>query len=241
MGRLADAAATSISVVLPCLNEGRILRTALRRLQFMRQRGDELILVDGGSRDASAELARGLVDRILRTEPGRARQMNAGAQAARHPILWFLHLDSVAPLNADQAIRRAIGEGACWGRFEVRLSGRDWLLRVIERMMNLRSTWSGIATGDQGIFVTRECFQSVGGFPQIALMEDVALSRLLKRKGRPARIRRALTASSRRWERQGILRTVFLMWRLRLAYTLGADPERLARIYRTCGSPGPDS
>ena len=241
MVRLGKAV-TPISVVLPCLDEEAILRPALQRLQGLRESGHELILVDGGSRDASVERARGWVDQILRSAPGRAHQMNAGARAASHRILWFLHLDSVVPPAADGAILEALGAGACWGRFEVRLSGGDWRLRVIERTMNLRSRITGIATGDQGIFVTQDCFEAVGGFPPIALMEDIALSRLLKRRGRPACIARPLVTSSRRWEQRGILRTVLLMWRLRLAYALGVAPERLARLYGTCTTPrGPDS
>ncbi len=199
-------------------------------LQGLRGAGHELILVDGGSDDGTGELARTLVDRLIDSPAGRARQMNAGARVARGEILWFLHLDSrLPPGAAQQVIDSARGGG--WGRFDVRLSGRHILFRLIERLMNLRSCISGIATGDQGIFVHRELFFAPDGFPDIPLMEDIVLSRRLRYRRRPVCLRPPLVTSSRRWERHGILRTVLLMWYLRLAYFLGASPDYLARLY----------
>ncbi|MEI2783937.1 MAG: TIGR04283 family arsenosugar biosynthesis glycosyltransferase [Candidatus Competibacter sp.] len=158
--------------------------------------------------------------------------MNAGARQANGDILWFLHADSLPPPDALSLIRAALaGRERGWGRFDVRLSGRRPSLRMVEFSMNLRSRLTGIATGDQGIFVRRDLFERIGGYPPIALMEDIALSRTLKRYGRPVCLRQRVLTSSRRWERDGIARTVLLMWRLRLAYFLGADPDRLARIY----------
>jgi rSAM/selenodomain-associated transferase 2 len=158
--------------------------------------------------------------------------MNAGAQVALGDVLWFLHSDSVPPPDADRLIATALQESArVWGRFDVRLSGDQPLLRLVAMMMNARSRLTGIATGDQGIFVKRAAFERVGGYPAIPLMEDIALSRALKKISRPVCLRQRLLASSRRWERDGIVRTILLMWRLRLAYFLGADPARLARIY----------
>ena len=229
-----------LSIIIPCLNESAIVRKRLVALQGLRLAGHELILVDGGSDDGTRELAGPLVDRLIDSPPGRARQMNGGARAARGEILWFLHLDSRLPPGAAQRVIDSAGGGG-WGRFDVRLSGRHILFRLIERLMNLRSCISGIATGDQGIFVHRELFFALDGFPDIPLMEDIALSRRLKRRQRPVCLRPPLVTSSRRWERHGILRTVLLMWYLRLAYFLGASPDYLARQYRPCNTPKPAS
>ncbi len=220
-----------LSVIVPTLNEAGTVQGLLLALQPWRGTACEVIVVDGGSRDGTPALAAPLADRVLTSRPGRARQMNAGAAAARGDQLWFLHADSRPPRDAVPALSAAL-ERAGWGRFDVRLSGGHPLLRVIERAMNLRSRWSGIATGDQGLFVHRDRFALVGGYPEIALMEDVALSRSLKRFGRPACLHTPLVTSSRRWERDGILRTVLLMWSLRLRYALGAAPEALAQRYR---------
>ena len=159
--------------------------------------------------------------------------MNAGAAAARGGVLLFLHADTRLPCGWVELVRDALGvRGREWGRFDVRLDGAHPMLRVVERAMNLRSRLSGIATGDQAIFVTRAVFRKAGGFPDIALMEDVALSRALRARSRPVCLRAPAITSSRRWERNGITRTIVLMWRLRLEYALGGDPERLARLYR---------
>jgi len=226
-----------ISVVVPALEEAGGIVAMLERLAPLRARGHEVILVDGGSRDGTVELAGPLVDGVLTSAPGRARQMNAGAAAARGDVLWFLHADTLAPPDADRSIMAAFASGYCWGRFDVRLSGGGVFLRVIERAMNLRSCLTGIATGDQGLFVERGLFEAVGGFPDQPLMEDVEMSRRLKRiAGRPICLRARLVTSSRRWERDGALRTLLLMWRLRLAYFLGSPPERLhARYYGRSG------
>ncbi len=224
----------TLSIIVPALNEATTIVDTLQRLQGMRGRGHEVIVVDGGSTDATAALAAPLADRVLVSPRGRARQMNAGAAEARGELLWFLHADTLAPEAADRAIVGALAAGHAWGRFDVRLSGRHPLLRTVARLMNLRSCLSGIATGDQGIFVTRTAFEAVGGFPDQPLMEDVALSRILKREiGRPACLgTNPLVTSGRRWEQRGVVRTILLMWGLRLAYALGASPVRLARLYR---------
>lgn len=228
----ADAKAR-ISVVVPVLNEaGRIVET-LDALQAMRGRGHEVVIADGGSADGTTELARPLADRLVSSPRGRARQMNAGARAASGDVLWFLHADTVAMPEADRLILEALGQTGNWGRFDVRLSGRHRMLRVVETMMNLRSCLTGIATGDQGVFVRRGIFDAVAGFADIPLMEDIALSRRLKRYGRPACVRGRLTTSSRRWERNGVARTIAVMWWTRLAYFLGADPGKLAQAYRS--------
>jgi rSAM/selenodomain-associated transferase 2 len=222
----------SISIIVPVLNEATALPSCLQALQPLRRQDCELLVVDGGSTDASVTIAHALADRVLQTPAGRAVQMNAGARAARGDILWFLHGDSLPPPDATMLIRAALAESnRCWGRFDARLSGNRPLLRIVETLMNRRSCLTSIATGDQGIFVRRWTFAQVGGYPAIPLMEDIALSRALKRLSRPVCLHRRLLTSSRRWEQQGIWKTIFLMWRLRLAYFLGADPARLARIY----------
>ncbi len=221
-----------LSIVVPTLNERACLPATLAALQPLRRRGHEVILVDGGSDDGTPALAAGRVDRLLAAPTGRASQLAAGIAAARHEVLWLLHADSGLPPSADRAILRAVAAGRPWGRFDVRLSGRHPLLRVVARLMNWRSCLTGICTGDQGIFVTRAALQAVGGLPRQPLMEDVELSRRLRRRhGRPACLRPPLVTSSRRWERHGILRTILLMWALRAAYALGVPPERLARCY----------
>ena len=221
-----------ISVVVPVLNEAAHLAGALVALQPLRERGCELIVADGGSRDRSVALAEPLADRVVVAPKGRAAQMNAGARQAGGDTLWFLHADTRPPPDAPELIRAALARpDRGWGRFDVRLSGSRPALRMVEWAMNLRSRLTGIATGDQGIFVRRELFERIGGYPPIALMEDIALSRALKRHGRPICLQQRVLTSSRRWERNGIWRTILLMWRLRLAYFFGADPDRLARIY----------
>lgn len=221
-----------ISIVMPILNEAAILKTSLELLQPLRQRDCELLVVDGGSSDGSSEIAAPLADQVLTSPKGRAVQMNTGARVAQGDILWFLHSDCSPPLEADRAIRLALADtNHAWGHFDVTLSGGHPLLRWVETFMNWRSRLTGIATGDQGIFMRRSAFELLGGYPDIPLMEDIALSRALKRVSRPVCLRQRLLSSSRRWEKRGVVNTILLMWRLRLAYFLGADPARLARIY----------
>jgi len=218
-----------LSVIVPCLNEAGILVDALAALAPLRSAGHELIVVDGGSDDGSVELARTLCDRVLVAPRGRAVQMNAGARAASGDALVFLHVDTGLPPDAPAQIAGALRARA-WGRFDVRIDGRHPLLRVVGAAMNLRSRITGIATGDQAIFVRRDAFR---GFPEIALMEDIAFSKAMRREGWPACPPGPVHTSGRRWERHGVVRTILLMWRLRLLYFFGARPERLERLYRT--------
>jgi rSAM/selenodomain-associated transferase 2 len=224
------AAAPRLSIIIPAVDEAERLVTILPSLAGLRRAGHEIVIVDGGSRDDTRKRVGALVDRVLVAGRGRARQMNAGAAAASGDVLLFLHADSLLPGDAEAAIAHALGS-SCWGRFDVRLWGREWPFRVIETFMNLRSRLTGIATGDQAIFVEREAFRQVGGYPDIPLMEDVAISRLLKAIAPPACLRQRVVTSTRRWRANGVARTVFLMWRLRLAFALGADPGQLARRY----------
>lgn len=220
-----------LSVIVPTLDEAAGIVEALTALAPLRAQGHEVIVVDAGE-DGTAALARPLADRVLRAPRGRARQMNRGAAVASGEVLLFLHADTRLPPSGAQAIVAGLARtGHGWGRFDVRLAGRLPALRVVEAFMNGRSRLTGIATGDQAIFVTRDRFREVGGYPDIPLMEDVALSKALKRLGRPLCLRDRVTTSSRRWERDGVARTVLLMWSLRLRYFLGADPGDLARRY----------
>ncbi|MEK7876168.1 MAG: TIGR04283 family arsenosugar biosynthesis glycosyltransferase [Pseudomonadota bacterium] len=227
-----------LSVVIPCLNEASGIVAALERLQPLRRRGVEVIVVDGGSSDGSVALAAALADRVLAAPRGRASQMNAGAAVARGPVLLFLHADCTLPADGDRLIVDGLQtSGKRWGRFDVSLAGAHPLLGLIGFMMNRRSRLTGIATGDQGMFVARALFDAVGGFPAIPLMEDITLSKNLKAFGAPLCLRARIIASGRRWDERGVLRMMILMWRLRLAYFLGADPADLALRYDGFRSP----
>lgn len=220
-----------LSVIVPALNEAQGIGATLHCLQALRRRGHEVLVVDGGSDDGTPAACAGLADRVLDSARGRARQMNAGAAAARGEVLLFLHADTLSPETLDVQVLATLGETPGWGRFDVRLSGRGLLLRVVERLMNLRSRLTGIATGDQGLFVSRTLFAAVGGFPELPLMEDIALSRTLRRRMRPHCLRTRLVTSSRRWERRGVVRTIVTMWTLRLAWFLGVPASRLKQHY----------
>ena len=226
--------APRLSIIVPCLDEAGGIVATLESLRPLRERGVEIIVADGGSNDDSVALAAPLADRILTAPRGRASQMNAGAAAARGDLLLFLHADCALPPAADRLVVDGLAaSGRLWGRFDVQLAGRNPLLYAVAFTMNWRSRLSGIATGDQGMFVTRALFTAIGGFPEIPLMEDVALSKLLKSHAAPLCLRQHITASGRRWEKCGVLRTIVLMWRLRLAYFCGADPVDLALRYES--------
>jgi rSAM/selenodomain-associated transferase 2 len=222
---------TKVSIIMPVLNEAAGIGAALAELQPCRARGVEVIVADGGSNDGTPDLARPLADHVLSAPRGRAAQMNAGAAIATGDVLMFLHADTRLPADADRLVVEALANtGRQWGRFDVRIDGGG-LLALIAFMMNARSRATGIATGDQAMFVTRPAFAQAGGFPDIALMEDLSLSAALKRVGRPVYLAARVTTSGRRWRESGVLRTMLLMWRLRMAFALGADPDRLARAY----------
>ena len=209
-----------------------MIASSLLRLQPMRRNGVELIVVDGGSVDATVEHARPLADHVVLSPKGRGRQMNAGSHNARGDILLFLHADTYLPPDADRLIAHGLAHSRrCWGRFDVGIAPKTALLAVVEAMMNLRSRLSGIATGDQAIFVECSVFRAIGGYREIALMEDIELCQRLKRISRPLCLRARVSTSPRRWLEHGVVRTILLMWRLRLAYFLSADPQQLAKRY----------
>ncbi len=222
-----------VSIIVPVLDEALALPALLTRLLPLQQRGCELLLVDGGSKDGSAGLAMSAGATLLHAQRGRARQMNAGAAHASGEALLFLHADSQLPEDALALVTAALsGKTHSWGRFDVRIAGRPAMLRVIGFMMNLRSRCSGIATGDQAIFVRRIVFESVGGFPDQPLMEDIELSQRLRKLSWPVCISQRVITSGRRWETHGVWRTMLLMWRLRWQYWRGVPAQQLAKTYR---------
>ena len=222
-----------LSIIMPVLNESAMLEYSLQQLTPLRGQGAELIVVDGGSDDATAAIAASHADRLLHSERGRARQMNAGADAATGEILLFLHADTLLPKGALEAIVNGLATSKLsWGRFDVCISGKSRIFWLIASLMNLRSRLTGIATGDQAIFVQRMDFFAVGGFPVQDLMEDIELSRRLKHRSPPLCLHKHVTTSGRRWEQRGIWRTIWLMWRLRFLYWLGVPASRLAMEYR---------
>lgn len=223
--------APTLSIIIPVLNEAAGIVDLLQSLQGFRSHGAEIIVADGSSGDATVQLALPLADQVMTAPRGRASQMNAGAALARAPLLLFLHADTRLPEGALPLVTQAIAQGALWGRFDVAISGSASGLGLIARMMNLRSRLSGIATGDQAIFVRRDVFEQISGFSDLPLMEDIEFSRRMKRIGRPACLSEKVITSGRRWEKHGVLRTILLMWSLRLRYFFGADPADLAREY----------
>jgi len=223
----------NLSIIIPVLNEAQMLPSLLERLSSLHRRDVEIIIADGGSDDGGVSIAEHAGYEVLRCEAGRARQMNAGAIVATGDVLLFLHADTRLPEHVEDLVEQALGEGRhVWGRFDACIAGRSWMLPIVAALMNLRSRLTGIATGDQAMFMTREAFESLGGFPEQPLMEDIELSRRLLRLSHPACIAQRVITSGRRWESQGVWRTIILMWRLRWAYWCGVPPERLAGLYR---------
>lgn len=223
---------SNISVIIPTLNEAKGIVSLLATLAPVRTAGGEILIVDGDSPDGTAGIAAPHADRVMSAPRGRAAQMNAGAAAARGDLLVFLHADTRAPIETLLRLPDLLARsGRSWGRFDVRIEGRHPLLPLIAWSMSQRSRLTGIATGDQTIFVARTLFERVGGYPEIALMEDIALSRRLKRHGPPVCVRDRVVTAGRRWESKGVVSTVLLMWSLRLAYALGVHPDRLSRLY----------
>ncbi len=223
-----------LAVVVPVLNEAAALARHLGALVALRERGAVLIVADGGSTDGTQALAATLADAVVAAPRGRAAQMNAGAW---HPLaraadaLLFLHADTSLPPAADALVAKALAGGAAWGRFDVQIAGRHPLLPMVAAFMNRRSRASGIATGDQALFVRRAVFDSLGGFAPVPLMEDIEFSARLRRVAPPACLPERVTTDGRRWDQRGFWRTVVLMWRLRAAWAAGADAHHLARRY----------
>ncbi len=223
---------SKLSIIMPVLDEGESIAERLDDLADLRSLGVEVIVVDGGSRDATVPRARLRADCVISAPRGRAPQMNAGAARSSGDVLLFLHADTRLPADADHLVLNGLQRnGRAWGRFDIKIEGSHPLLPIVARLMGMRSRITGIATGDQAMFVRRDAFLAAGGFPAIPLMEDVALSKRLKRVSRPLCLREFVVTSGRRWAKNGIFSTILLMWRLRLAFFFGADPKQLARRY----------
>ncbi|WP_262965016.1 TIGR04283 family arsenosugar biosynthesis glycosyltransferase [Methylobacter psychrophilus] len=218
------------SIIIPTLNEEKSIQSCLLALQPLRN-DCEIIIADGDSIDNTQSLALPLADKVITSVKGRAKQMNNGASYATGDILIFLHADTCLPENALQLIQQKINTTSQWGRFDIQLSGNSYMLKVIAQMMSWRSRLTGIATGDQVIFVTHLAFQAVGQYPEISLMEDIALCKALKKISRPVCLKNKVISSGRRWEHNGIYRIILLMWSLRLRYFFGTDPKKLAFLY----------
>jgi len=221
-----------VSIIIPVLNEAEHIADTLKSLDAYRRQGHEVIVIDGGSNDDTVSITQQYADKVLHSDAGRAIQMNSGIDEAMGDALLFLHADTRLPGDAVSKVINAIEDGYFWGRFNVRLSGKHFMFRIIERMMNMRSCITGVATGDQAIFVGLESIEIVGTYPQLPLMEDVVFSKRLRKLGWPACIKQQVVTSSRHWEDKGILRTMLLMWRLRLLFFLGVSADKLARQYQ---------
>jgi len=222
---------TQYTIIIPTLNEEAEIQACLTQLQGLRAQGFEVIVADGGSVDKTPQLVEGLCDQFISARRGRAGQMNVAALQARGEIIFFLHVDTRLPDKFSELVHSIKVDAFYWGRFDVKLSGQHWSFRVIESMMNLRSRLTGIATGDQVIFLSKKLYREVGGFPEIELMEDIAMSRRLRKISLPLCLRQKVLTSSRRWERDGIISTIIKMWWLRFSYFIGIDPATLARQY----------
>ena len=220
-----------ISIIIPVYNEEKTISSCLQSLITWRKQGCEIIFVDGGSDDNTFELAGQYGDHVYMTGKGRAVQMNEGARHAKGEFLLFLHSDTVLPAATDKLIQLIISDKNRWGRFDVTLSGESKAYRVLEFFINIRSRITGISTGDQGMFMHKSLFEHANGFPEIPLMEDITLSRILLKNSRPVCLKERVITSSRRWENNGIIKTILLMWYLRAAYFFGVKPEQLARLY----------
>ena len=222
----------TLSIIIPVLNEAENLSRVLQSVQVFRCSGHEVIVVDGGSSDNSLVLAREASDLVVTSAPGRALQMNCGAEEATGDVYLFLHADTVLPDDALTLLSALDASVLFWGRFDIQLSSNKTVFRLIEWLMNRRSRLTSIVTGDQALFVERRLFKKIKGFPAIALMEDIAISRALKKYSAPVCLSAKVISSSRRWESKGIVITVLLMWKLRLYYFFGVSPDKLHRLYR---------
>lgn len=218
--------------MVPVLNEAPHIVSTLQALAPLCQRGARVVVVDGGSQDGTVALAQAHADAVIASPRGRSAQMNAGAALGWGDVLLFLHADTTLPERADEHLMQALARGHVWGRFDVRISGRPWMLKVVATMMNLRSRWTGMATGDQALFMRRGVYEQLGGFAPQPLMEDIDMSRRLCAVGAPACLRERVITSGRRWEQRGVWRTIVLMWSLRWRYWRGESAHSLAEDYR---------
>lgn len=220
-----------LSIIVPALNEAEQIESCLLQLQLLREQGHQVIVVDGGSRDDTVKIATPLCDRIITAGPSRSLQMNTGAEHAVGNLLLFLHADTLLPENPDDLIKFSAADNPVWGHFDIRLSGNAFLFRIIEQCMNIRSRLTGIATGDQAIFISRDLFMDIDGFSEIALMEDIEICNRLNKTAKPVCLNQQVISSSRRWENNGIIKTILKMWAFRLLFFFKYDTNKLAKRY----------
>lgn len=220
-----------LSIIIPTLNESEGIEICLNKLQKLRQQGHEVIVVDGGSTDNTVSLASPLTDHVVQSKKTRALQMNAGVPVASGNVFLFLHADTSLPAEILNSFLKINNIEKKWGRFDITLSGKHILFRVIETFMNIRSRFTGIATGDQVIFIGKDLFNQVNGFPEIAIMEDVAISKCLNKKIKPICLNDKVISSSRRWEKHGIIKTILKMWLMRFLYFFNYDTNKLGKMY----------
>jgi len=221
-----------MSIIIPVLNEEQALPITLESLQYLRRQGVEIIVVDGGSTDETCRIAEQYADKVVSVKAGRANQLNKGAEVSQGSLLLFLHADTQLPGKVFELLKECALQDQYWGRFNVRLNDSMWAYRLIEGMMNVRSCVTDIVTGDQAMFVSKVLFDRVGGYPDIALMEDIAISKKLKKQQPLICLKERVITSARRWQENGVIATVLLMWRLRWLYFFKHSPEELAKAYR---------
>jgi len=221
-----------ISIIIPAKNEAATISATLAALSSWQQQGHEVIVVDGGSSDDTVVIAKQQANQVLHSEPGRAQQMNAGAAQAKGQLLVFLHADTLLPNDALKLLNKLSHQPMTWGRFDVELVGQSKWLPVVATMMNIRSRLTGIATGDQALFFSRDLFETLAGFADQPLMEDIEICRRAKAYAKPICCRSRVKTSGRRWDSFGVWSTISLMWRLRWRYWRGDAPEHLAKEYR---------
>jgi len=219
-----------ISIIIPCLNEEDNIGTLIHSLKKWHSE-IEVIVVDGGSNDNTVAIAKPLADQFIEATSGRANQLNKGAEQAKGELLWFIHADTIIPKTAFMQLIKIQTQKNLWGRFDVYLSGQHWAFRMIEFMMNQRSRLTGIATGDQGIFINHQLFKEIGGFPNLKLMEDIEISTRLKKVCPPLCLKQKIITSSRRWQENGIFKTILKMWWFRLSWFFGANDQKLQEKY----------
>ena len=229
-GHASQAAKPTISIVIPALNEAPRIGQAVERARALGTL--ETIVVDGGSQDGTRDLASAAGAIVLKTRPGRATQQNAGAKAAKGHVLLFLHADCwLAPEGRTQIEAAFEDPRVEWGAFRQQIEAPGWKYRLLERGNGWRLRNRSLPFGDQGIFVRREAFERLGGFPEVRLMEDVLLARGLRARSRAAMLSGPIFVSARRWEKKGALRQTLRNWALLTAHRLGVSPDRLARYY----------
>ena len=217
-----------ISVIIPVLNEAENIAATIASTKNV-----EVIVVDGGSQDSTVQIAKELgVKVVLFNTANRAQQMNAGAQTATGEILLFLHADTRLPIQFDTMVYQAITSNVAAGAFALRIDSALWRLRLVEMSVNMRSRIFALPYGDQAIFLKAQLFHELDGFADLPIMEDFELICRLRRRGRIAIISTPVITSKRRWQKLGIMQTIFINQVAIIAYLLRISPQKIAAWYR---------